>query len=641
MALIHAPYDPVAGINSPIERFEFNLDTNKVWHLPLAMKENVLLKDILNYKKTAKQYFIDKKDISLYPEFIHALGLERFKYDFEYWAITTIKITDKETGVEIPYRLNRAQRRLLSVLESQRLNDRPIRIIINKARQMGSSTLIQTYMNWLQIVLYVGWNSAIVADVEEQARTVRRFQTDNVNKYPIENLTLRNFEGSSKNKEIIERECVISIASMQKPHSLRSKDLKMCHLSEVGFWITTEGKKPQDVIRSIKGTIKSYSGTMIAMESTANGAGTFFHTEYLMAKNNNTAYIAFFAAWYEDERNLMSVPDYEEFIKTWNDYEKWLWSLGVTIEGIYWYRYVFEQEYNSDKWTMFTENPSDAEESFQSTGVRYIPPQYIENIDNPAYITEPMFKGDLFPHVDLLENCLKDIDFQEYVGGNCWIWAKPDSAKISNRYLVIVDIGGKSPDADWSVIRVLDRYWLIDGGIPEYIFTCKIHLDPDLVAWKAMQIAAWYNNALLAVESNYFESRSEEKTADHSITVLNIIAEHYDNVYTRTHPEKIRENAPVHYGFHMNKQTKPLVYSYLLKACRHTGFIERDKRAVDEYKTLETDTRGRINAVEGAHDDIADPSAIGLYISEEEMDAPKEVRQVKFKSKKIINESSF
>ena len=49
---------------------------------------------------------------------------ERYKYDFEFYAISNDTIRDKESGEEIRFKLNRAQRRLLGVMERMRKEGR-------------------------------------------------------------------------------------------------------------------------------------------------------------------------------------------------------------------------------------------------------------------------------------------------------------------------------------------------------------------------------------------------------------------------------------------------------------------------------------------------------------------------------------
>lgn len=74
-------------------------------------------------------------------------------YDFEYWAAKCVKIKDKLTGRDVPFVLNRPQRRVLGVLEKQRLAGRPLRLIMLKARQWGGSAhyYLLIYFNSLQI----------------------------------------------------------------------------------------------------------------------------------------------------------------------------------------------------------------------------------------------------------------------------------------------------------------------------------------------------------------------------------------------------------------------------------------------------------------------------------------------------------
>ena len=74
---------------------------------------------------------------------------------------------------------------------------------------------------------------------------------------------------------LVDRDCVVSIGSMQKPDSLRSGDMKMAHLSEVGLWKKTKERKPEDVIQTILGSVPREPFTVVVLESTAKGIGNF------------------------------------------------------------------------------------------------------------------------------------------------------------------------------------------------------------------------------------------------------------------------------------------------------------------------------------------------------------------------------
>ena len=84
------------------------------------------------------------------------------------------------------------------------------------------------------------------------------------------------------------------------------------------------------------------------------------------------------------------------------------------------------------------------------------------------------------------------------------VWVKPEFGddRYKNRYVVVVDIGGKSEKADNSVITVLDNMCTHDGGLPEVCATWVGHIDHDVLAWMAVQICLWYDTALLVIENN-------------------------------------------------------------------------------------------------------------------------------------------
>lgn len=85
---------------------------------------------------------------------------------------------------------------------------------------------------------------------------------------------------------------------------------------------------------------------------------------------------------------------------------------------------------------------------------------------------------------------------------------------VTDRYLTVVDIGGRSNKADWSVITVFDRLFMSDGGKPVVVAQWYGHIDIDLLAWKAGQIAAFYDNSLLVIESNTLETHDKERQVD-------------------------------------------------------------------------------------------------------------------------------
>ena len=138
---------------------------------------------------------------------------------------------------------------------------------------------------------------------------------------------------------------------------------------------------------------------------------------------------------------------------------------------------------------------------------------------------------------------------------------------------MVVDIGGLSSKADWSVISVFDRKALTrTDGYLERAATWRGHIDHDWLAWKAAQIATLYGKALLAIESNTLETKDavqiQTSEGDHFYTVIDELSEHYSNLYMRTsEPDVAREGVTYRYGWHTNVRTKYLAYDQCRPHC--------------------------------------------------------------------------
>jgi len=479
-AEIDAPYDPVIGTGSPIPRFQFNIDSigEHYLMLPRTMLDIDIVRLIrrtgsietfvLKYIPGCRNYG------DAISDFVGNINKLRLEHDFEFWAATCAKIKPKAGG-EIPFILNRPQRRLLKKLEKLRLSGIPIRIILLKARQWGGSTLVQLYMAWIQLFVKKGWNSAIITHVENQARHIRgMFNTVRKN-HPkdVLNFSFKPYEGSSKNKYIPERDCIMGIGSYEKPDNLRSFTFQMLHISEIGLWTETLGKKPEDLTQSLRSTIPQLPLTMVVLESTAKGVGNFFHREWHEAMKGR-GYDPVFVPCYEIEEYRKPIKNLVEFINSMDaldsDGYAWeMWRLGATLESINWY-FNFKNTEGYDKWRMQSEFPNTAEEAFQSTGHRVFPLPYVLKVRKNN--TPPVFVGEIFADSTTGAGALKNIQFQPVNKGNLWIWAKPDTTQsVSDRYAVFVDIGGRSAGADNSVIRVIDRLPLMKGLPAEMVLT--------------------------------------------------------------------------------------------------------------------------------------------------------------------------
>jgi len=645
-ASLSESYNPATGLGSPIPRTQVSYFYNNVHYThyyPTEMVEDNPAIQLLNETGSPEKAF-ETTDQLVIETILKEIIEIRFDYDFEFWVFTCVKIQDKETKKEIPFVLNKGQRKLLLMLEKMRMSGIPIRVILLKARQWGGSTLVQVYMAWIQVRLKENWHSAVVADVEDQSRNIRGMYRRLARNYPkhFGSITFVPYEGSSKNKVMVERNCIIGVGSAQEPDSLRSFDFAMLHLSEVGLWKSTPMKSAEDLAQSIRSTVPSIPYSMIVMESNAKGSGNFFHREWQAATSRKSSYEPVFVAWFAIERYQKEIPpEYFQSFAKWvigEPYARILWEKGATLEGIKWYFDTRAGE-NYDEWRMKSEYPSDDIEAFQGTGRRVYSAEYVKKAE--AGVREPDFIGELCADSLGGPESLKNINFEQNSRGSLYIWTMPDyNERVNDRYALFADVGGRTPDSDYSCISVIDRYWMMEGGVPEIVATWWGHLDQDLFAWKAAQLAMFYCNGLLAIETNSLRTLKATE-GDHFITILDEIVAHYRNLYARTEPEKIKQKAPIKWGFHTNSGTKSLIINTHNAALRDGLYVERDKRAISEMNTLEYKLDGSIGAVDGCHDDIVITRAGVVWMALKYMPPPTPFKPFSNKEKSIQSEATF
>ena len=674
-------FNPITGEGSIGERKKVVIKDHPLptQYLPVGMLEVPLVKLIVKHK--SMKVFCEKELDAEYTEenrlkIIEQLVRIRIQYDFAFWAALLVYIKNKGGGEDVLFRLTRPQRRFVEKLEELRLANKPIRLILLKARQWGGSTTSQLYMAWLQLVHKVGLNSLIIAHQGTASDEIKDMFDRMIKAYPIKmlhelgeiyNPNEPKLVGVGKSGAIYrvpQRNCKIKIGTAERPDSCRGGDYNLVHLSEVGVWKTTDGKKPEDIVRSACSGIQLKPYTMIVYESTANGTGNFFQREYDAAKKGVSQFQALFISWFDID--IYSLPFNSESEKVdfavnlWKNrnntnvnnereesgkYLWYLWELGATLEAIHWY--VEERKGKPDHATMASEYPSDDVEAFVHSGTRVFDKYLVGNFKKTC--CPPQFIGDMVADGDEGKEAFKGLRFVEDAQGCLWIWKKPEilpNEKVTDRYLVVVDIcKGSSDKADYSVITVFDRFYMIDGDKPSVVAQWYGRIDMDILAWKSAQIAAYYDNALLVIESNTLETGSA--SSEQGLFILDQIKDVYSNLYAREQsPEAIAEGAPKRYGWHTNRKTKPVIIHSLVKIIRKQDYVERDERCLDEYLFYERKKNGSFGAIDGKHDDLLMTRAIGLYICYNKMDIPKIISTTKRMEnsrlhKKVISEASI
>lgn len=653
---LQAHYDPITGKGGPGERVLLEIKDfaiPKQW-VPKEMLDNGFIKELVrcgSIKKLLAAHMDDAK-IKTPHDVEIMLRRIRHQYDFTFWAFFCFPIIAK-TGGEVRFVLNRAQLELEEEVERRRHLGEPMDIILVKARQFGGSTYFMAKQVWILFKLDPYHSFVVAAHLQGAAENIQRMMKFAVSRYPAWDLGLPEDEqlalmpagksGSAsavkdgKGNQVIPG--LIYIGSAQNPDSIRSAAVMGGHYSECAFFPNTAERKPEDLIASISGSILKRPLSMQVMESTAKTSDDFFHDVYMDAKKGQSSYSPVFIPWYHIPHDTMPINDKKKFIEwlvehkdddkpngRWKDSGKhywWLWTLGATLEGIQWYRYK-RLDYTSYA-QMANEAPTNDVEAFQAAGNHVFDIYEIEAMRK--YCRSPYKVGNLTSNDRRDHGVVKGIKFAEHSNGNLMVWEFPDDSPVSHRYVVSVDVGGQNPTSDYHSVRVMDRLMMMPeyNGIPAVVAEMHYHARRDDLVFDAVRLAAWYNNALLVIESNTLETTDPSKNSggDGSQYVLDLAAEIYPYLYCREAPaDQIIEGAPKRYGFQTNVKTKPMIIDNLQR-CLHDRLWDEPSSLVLDEMSMYIEDRGKMTAPQGRHDDTVMSTAILCWVAYREMPVPK------------------
>lgn len=151
-AEVFAPFNPVTGEGSILARVRVEVSDFpiRVQWLPEGMLDVPLVKRLVEAGSVAA-FYEGLGEEQAYTEEVYQYIVRKFvrvrcMYDFPFWAVMYVLISNKTGGDDIHFSLNRPQRLLVTRFEEMRMNGEPIRLILLKARQWGGSTATQIYI---------------------------------------------------------------------------------------------------------------------------------------------------------------------------------------------------------------------------------------------------------------------------------------------------------------------------------------------------------------------------------------------------------------------------------------------------------------------------------------------------------------
>lgn len=508
--------------------------------------------------------------------------IEILKNDRKY--IENLFYIKDKSGNKVKLKLNYAQQKVEQAIKKQEAQNKPIRIMILKARQQGISTYIDA-LGFKRTITDKNRHFAIVT--QETSATNNLLERL---KYAKDNLptALKPIEKKSNAKEIVwenSEDINNSLSSRISCYTAggkeigRSETIQFLHLSELAFWQDTFAK---DNYTAITQTVANVPNTAIIIESTANGFNLFRDLWY-----GDNDYEKVFIGWNEEPSysiqcdQLPNKTDEEiELQKIYN----------LTDSQLLWRRWCIKNNCGGDINKFKQEYPINPDEAFISTGTPIFNTEVVikrlnelrklQEINKPVRGYFNVEYNDNFTRDKILLDKLKFIEDKK---GLITIFEKPYS---QNYYVLGGDTAGEG--ADFYAGSMIENF---TGKRVATLHMDK--LDPVTYVEQMYALGIYYNKALLAVEINFDRFPREE-----------LARLHYPHQYVRHNVDDFKKNTIDSFGWLTTKNTRQLIVSSEIEIVNNHIELFSSIPMLEQMLTFVKMENGRPDHLEGEHDDL-------------------------------------
>lgn len=495
-----------------------------------------------------------------------------------------IKIRDK-SGKIINLQFNEPQQRLYDIIKEQKLKNKPVRIVILKARQLGFSTIAESIL-FKETTTKFNVNTGIITHQDEATKNLF-----NMSKLMYECLPqeMKPAKKASNAQELIfDNDKGTGLKSKIRCMTAgsqgvgRSYTYDNLHVSELAFW---PGNK-KTTMTGLLQAVPNLPSTIIIIESTANGF-EYFKEIWDGAVAGENDFIPLFVGWNELKDYQMPYTGFEltsEEIQLQRDYS-------LSLEQLTWRRWCIRNNCSNDIEQFKQEYPITPEEAFISTGACYFNKEIIMGRINKIKNIKPLRKG--YFSYSINGNKISDIEFIDDDKGYIDIYEEP---KEGHPYVLGGDTAGDGSDYFTGLV--------IDNSNSKQIAKLRHNkIDEDEYSRQIYCLGTYYNNALVGLENNY-STYPTKKLKEYD----------YPKMYIREVEDNITEVIQDKYGFLTTKATRPIILAMLKEIFRDNISYINDLDVLYEGLVFIKNEKGRAEAEQGKHDDLIMGLAITYYI---------------------------
>ena len=362
-----------------------------------------------------------------------------------------------------------AQREFVAEVERQYNAGLPVRIIVLKGRQIGISTVTEAIL-FLWCFLHPGTNAVVLSSDQEKSDYLFSMTKRFWDKAPFNHLfqTKYNRVGYMEWEPPIGSTFTTVTAGKENPG--RGMTIQAAHLSECAFW-----EDADNIAGDLGDAIPDEHGSIVVLESTAQGVGGFFHDEWMKAidpTGHKSLYHPFFFEWWRhDEYEIKTTHlKYGDL----DDDERELLDLypAMTIPKLAWRRRKIAGYTNPEKFK--EEYPCSMEEAFLSTGSNVFPLAQLAK----------MYQPDVDCEQGYLYNDGGRLAFMPTEEGHLFVYKHPDP-RGRRRYVVACDPTW-TVEGDPACIQVVDRANM------DQVAVWHGKADPQTIGEISLAIAYYY-----------------------------------------------------------------------------------------------------------------------------------------------------
>ena len=491
-----------------------------------------------------------------------------------------LKIKTK-SGTVVPFRLNDAQRKLYAVAKRQQDAGKPVRLIILKARQLGFSTLTEGLI-FHACATRKNVNALIVAHREDATANLFRMSKLFYDELPApvkpmlraSNAQELVFENPSKLRS--EREARPGLRSRIRCATAggrgigRSDTLQCVHLSEYAFWPDgADGKA--STLAGILQAVPSLPGTMVVIESTANGFEDFKERWDAAVAGENDFEPVFFA-WFENPDYSMPVVPGTEWTPEERDLKT---AYQLTDEQLQWRRWCIANNCGGSLDMFRQEYPASPGEAFLHSGTGVFDNEQI--VLRLERLPSPAGRGEF-----------TDGEWTESETGAITLYELPEEGVP---YVLGGDTAGEG--SDYFTAIVIDN---VSGRIVAKLR--QKYSEPEYVR-QIYALGRFYNDALVAIETNFS-----------TYPVMKLQEMEYPNQYSREREDTYTRQMRKSYGFRTDRQSRPRAIANLVEVFSSHPEWFTDRELLEEMLTFCYNEDHRPEALAGKHDDLVMGAAI-------------------------------